>query len=101
MNDPQLHYNVRKSPYEFYDGKQANLPVIFWFGTFKRTMFKCEHLSNCIRGYITKKMKFSFKDFIRYDQTRTKLWIWSHLLKKSFMENFLFCAVLLTIILYK
>ena len=22
-----------------------------------------------------------------------KLWIWSHLLKKSFMENFIFCAI--------
>ena len=34
------------------------------------------------------KIKFSIKDFFR------KLRIWSHLLKKSLMENFLFCAVL-------
>ena len=39
-------------------------------------------------------MKFSIKDFfIKCDQTRRKLWIWSHLLKKSLMENFNFCAV--------
>ena len=29
-------------------------------------------------------MKFSIKDFLR---------IWSHLLKKSLMENFMFCEV--------
>ena len=40
------------------------------------------------------KMKFSIKDFFsKYDQIRRKLWIWSHLLKKFLMENFIFCAV--------
>ena len=29
-----------------------------------------------------------------YDQTRSFLLIWSHLLKKSLIENFIFCAVL-------
>ena len=39
-------------------------------------------------------MKFSIKDFFpKCDQIRRKLWIWSHLLKKSLMENFIFCAV--------
>ena len=39
-------------------------------------------------------MKFSIKDFFsKYDQIRRKIWIWSHLLRKSFMENFIFCAV--------
>ena len=33
------------------------------------------------------KLKFSIKDFFR------KLQIWSRLLKKSLMENFIFCAV--------
>ena len=42
-----------------------------------------------------KKMKFSIKDFFsKCDQIRRKLRIWSHLLKKSLVENFLFCAVL-------
>ena len=41
-----------------------------------------------------KKMKFSIKDFfIKYDQIRKKLQIWSHLLKKPLTENFIFCAV--------
>ena len=63
-------------------------------------------------------MKFSIKDFFsKYDQIRTKMerfviivngWkpltiitkrsilvrVWSHLLKKSLMENFIFCVVL-------
>ena len=38
------------------------------------------------------KMKFSIKDFLS-DQIRRKLRIWSHLPKKSLMENFIFCAV--------
>ena len=40
------------------------------------------------------KMKFSIKDFFsKYDQIRSFLQIWSHLLNKSLMENFSFCAV--------
>ena len=40
------------------------------------------------------KMKFSIKDFCnKCDQIRSFLSIWSHLLKKSFMENFIFCSV--------
>ena len=31
--------------------------------------------------------------FNKCGQIRRKLWIWSHLLKKSLMENFIFCAV--------
>ena len=39
-------------------------------------------------------MKFSIKDFFRkFDQIRRRLRIWLHLLKKSLMENFIFCAV--------
>ena len=34
--------------------------------------------------------------FSKYDQIRSLLWIWSHLLKKSLMENFIFCAVSVT-----
>ena len=42
----------------------------------------------------TAQMKFSIKDFFsKCDQIRRKLRIWSHLLKKSLMENLIFCAV--------
>ena len=39
-------------------------------------------------------MKFSIKDFLsKCDQIHSFLRIWSHLLKKSLMENVIFCAV--------
>ena len=44
--------------------------------------------------YTSQKMKFSIKGFCsNCDQIRGFLQIWSHLLKKSLMENFIFCAV--------
>ena len=48
-----------------------------------------------IYTYTAQKMKFSVKDFFsKCRQILRKLWIWSHLLKKSLMESFIFCAVL-------
>ena len=39
-------------------------------------------------------MKSSITDFFsKCDQIRRNLRIWSHLLKKSEVENFIFCAV--------
>ena len=58
-----------------------------------------------ISSITTQKMKFSIKDFSvnmtksandffgKWDQIRRKLGIWSHLLKKSLMENFIFGEV--------
>ena len=48
-------------------------------------------------GTVTaQKMKFSIKDcFSKCSQIRIFLRIWSHLLKKSLMEDFIFCAVTL------
>ena len=46
------------------------------------------------RYHCTKIMKFSMKDFFgKCDQIRSFLRIWSHLPKKSLMENFMFCAL--------
>ena len=40
------------------------------------------------------KMKFSMKDFVyKCDQICNLQRIWPHLLKKSLMENFIFCAL--------
>ena len=40
------------------------------------------------------KMKFSINDFFsKFDQINSFLWFWSHLLKKSLIENFIFCPV--------
>ena len=44
--------------------------------------------------YTTQKMKFSIKDFFsKCDPIRSFLRMWSHLLKKSLMENFIFCVM--------
>ena len=39
-------------------------------------------------------MRFSSRDFFsKCDQIRSYLGIWSHLMEKSLMENFILCAV--------
>ena len=38
-------------------------------------------------------MNYAKKNVSKYFFTCQKLMIWSHLLNKSFMENFIFCAV--------
>ena len=44
-----------------------------------------------VEGSLHKKIKFSMKYFFsKCDQIRRKLQIWSYLLKKFFMENFIF-----------
>ena len=51
----------------------------------------------CCSKYVAisgQKMMFSIKDFFsKWDQFHSSLRIWSHLLKKSLMEKFIFCAV--------
>ena len=52
---------------------------------------------NCMQLNIftTQKTKFPIKEFFsKCDQVRRKLRIWSHLLKKYLMENFIFCTVI-------
>ena len=54
---------------------------------------ECRFTLKCVRD-TTQKMKFSIKDlFSKCDQIRRNQRIWSHLLKKSLMENFIFFAV--------
>ena len=53
-------------------------------------------LVNCLVNLFStaQKMKFSITNFFsKCDQIRRFLRIWSHLLRKSVMENFIFCAV--------
>ena len=51
-------------------------------------------IRNMCHSNIAQKMKFSIKHFFsKCDQIHRKLRIWSHLLKNSLMENFIFCAV--------
>ena len=45
-------------------------------------------------NHTAQKMKFYIKDFFnKCDKIPSFLGIWSHLLKKSWMENFPFCAM--------
>ena len=61
------------------------------------TFMVCLNAVNGVAYCTAQKMKFSIKDFFsKCDQIRSFLWIWSNWLKKSLMENFIFCAVLRT-----
>ena len=63
---------------------------LIFFGTKLGMAFDAE-----VMNYTAQKMKFSIKDFLsKCDQISGFLRIWSHLLKKSLMEKFIFCAVL-------
>ena len=47
------------------------------------------------------KMKFSIKDFFsKCDQIDSLQQIWSHLLKKSLMENFIFLCIVVKLVLH-
>ena len=49
---------------------------------------------NSLNKVTAQKMKLSIKDFFsKCDQIGSFLRIWSHLLKKYLMENFIFCVV--------
>ena len=49
-----------------------------------------------LRLYNAQKMKFSVKDCLsKSEQICNFLRIWSYLLKKSLMENFIFCIVII------
>ena len=61
---------------------------------FIETRSLCSHSNLSSNSNTAQIIKFSMKDFFsKCDQIRRKLRIWSHLLKKSLMENFIFCAV--------
>ena len=50
-----------------------------------------KNLSKTQQVVIAQKIKFPIKDFFsKCDHMRRKLWVWSHLLQKSLMENFIF-----------
>ena len=67
-----------------------------------KNLLKKKLLKNCLtkqeaeeKHCTAQTMNLSIKDFFsKCDQIRMKLQIWSHLLKKSLMENFIFCAML-------
>ena len=58
----------------------------FWKGVFKQNGWLKKSLGSYKRGSI----KYFFS---KSDQNCKKLWIWSHLIKKALMKNFIFCPV--------
>ena len=69
--------------------KQVMRDTVKCFGQMNQNYSDKELLSNMLQ-----KMKFSINDFFsKCDQIHRKVRIWSHLLKKSLMENLIFCAV--------
>ena len=62
--------------------------------SFSNALKNTTKLGEILLPHTAQKMKFYIKDFFsKYDQIRSVLRIWSHLLKKSLMKNFIFCAV--------
>ena len=88
---------LRKSPYldTFHAVRAFSAINILTSGflTFSRDMKR--NLGHKLVNITAQKLKFLIKDFFsKYDQIRRFLRIWSHLLKKSLMENFHFlCSV--------
>ena len=77
---------------------ETNKTSTTWHWTHNGDSSRAYHSMNYWILFTPQKMKFCMKDFFcKYDQIRRKLRIWSHLLKKSLMENFIFCAVLLSL----
>ena len=65
--------------------------------TLAKKLFRAEasNLQVKFHSSTDEKTKFSIKDFSsKCDQICKKLRIWSHLLEKSLMKNFIFCAVI-------
>ena len=56
-------------------------------------MFSDKKILLLIASNTAQKIKFSIKDFFsKCDQIRKKLQFWLHLLNRSLVENFIFCA---------
>ena len=79
---------VESSPMSlsWQDSESALIYTFFFTSSALFRRFCSQHTSQ--------KMKFSITDFCsKCNQIRSFLRIWSHLLKKSVMENFIFCAM--------
>ena len=78
---------------------QAKLNITLLHECFSR-LLNCAKVPNCLTYFmylfaLHKKLSFPWRISQYRDQIRRFLQIWSHLLKKSVMENFIFCAVLI------
>ena len=84
-----------------YEGTSVmkELMNIEWIFVFEEN---CSVLEIFRLSYTPQKIKFFIKEFFsKCDQIRRKMQIWSHFLKKSLTENFIFCAVIPSLFLIK
>ena len=59
-----------------------------------RLISRIYEIAECV-FFTAQKVKFSIKDFLgKCNQIRSFLRTWSHILKKSLMQSFIFCKVL-------
>ena len=88
--------NMEMIPKSFgYDFKQIPIETFFKIAT-GNTWEVCPSDAINMISTTARKTKLSSKDLLsKYDQILRKLRIWSHLLKKSLTENFIFCTVYL------
>ena len=71
------------------------LPCILWSCLAHFTALALKNFPRKNFQYFILHCTFSNKDFFsKCDKISNLLWIWSSLLKRSLMENFIFCAVL-------
>ena len=102
--------NIHDAPIAVFGHLWRLLHIIYYFRCW--VPYEGKYIAYCVKEYVSvpyeghfimlynstlhKKMKFSIKNFFsKCDQIRRKLQICSHSLKKSLMQNFIFCAVLL------
>ena len=79
--------------------RKAWLMIIYFAHFYSLTVIG---LKRILTKFTAQKMKFSIKTFFsKCDQTHRKLRICPHLLNNSSMQNFIFCAVVLTNIVDK
>ena len=76
--------------------RNNNLPLFLWEAIQQKSWKQITQLFIGIVNHLVpgtaKKMKFSIEDLSsKCDQISRKLRIWSHLMEKSLMENFIFC----------
>ena len=95
-NDKNKISNFRRVSVQIYESVIKNQFTLVLNNIFSpyiavyRESYNTQHVLTCT----AQKMKFSIKGFFsKCDQIRRKLRIRSHLLKKSLMVNFIFCAV--------
>ena len=89
--------NAAVHPTSLFD-MYSNIKIIFFpKNATSRLQALDAGIIQSLKANTAQKMKFFIKDFFsKCDQIRSLLRIWSHVLKKSLMENFIFCAVKMT-----